>query len=128
LLEDGWRVVLDGRNTSHLDRSLDSADEDKATERASALKELDVGLGFLLVLVGDHVLDLIEFSAHEWIVHVAVGVQLGEGPETFFRFAVVDKPSAECKLPFAHRLSGSAYLGDSGKSKMRAAKKPAGTN
>lgn len=86
-------VVLDGGNTSHLDRSLDSADQQQATERALVGEEFSVRLSGILVLVDDRVADLLVFRLHPGVRLVAVGVELGESTKASIWLAVVDEPS-----------------------------------
>ena len=74
LLEDDRGVVLDCGYTSHLNRCLDRASEEQSAERALVGEELDNGFCLMLVLEGDHILDLLELSLHPRVALVAVGV------------------------------------------------------
>ena len=94
LREDVGAVVLDSANSSHLHGSLDGAGEEEPTETGAIGEKLNVGLGLVLVLEGQGVLDLIEFSAYPRVVDVAIGVEFGEGAEAVVDAAVVDEPAA----------------------------------
>jgi hypothetical protein len=87
-------VILDRGHSSHLNTSLDSADEHEAAEGGLVLEQLHIRLGSIFVLVLDRVADLVILGAHPSVIFVAVGMEPGKSLETFLGLAVVDEPSA----------------------------------
>lgn len=90
---DLYRVVLYCAHTRHLHARLQRARQEQPAERALVLEERPVAHGGLLALDGQGVLDLEELGADPGIVLVALGVELGEGGETFVFPAVGDEPA-----------------------------------
>lgn len=90
---NGHAVILDGTDSSHLDRSLEGTGQKQAAERRLVPEQLGIRLRFVLVLEGDGLLDLVELSPHPHVIHIAVSVQPCESLESFLDASVVDEPS-----------------------------------
>ncbi|KAI6749344.1 hypothetical protein HG530_015183 [Fusarium avenaceum] len=87
------RIVLDGRYTSHLDRGLKTAGNQKTAEARRVLEKLEVGLCLVGMLVCDAFLNLLHLGANPRIVNVAVGVEASQGEEGLFLLALVHEPA-----------------------------------
>lgn len=92
------RIILNCRDSGHLDRSLKSAGNEESAERRSVGEELDVRLGFVLMFEGNRFLNLIVLGSDPWIVDIAVGVEPGKSLETFVWAVVVNEPAMRIKL------------------------------
>jgi hypothetical protein len=90
---DGNGVVLDGRDTRHLHRGLQSTSEKKTAEAGLVLEKFHVRLRFVFVLESKLVLNLLKLGLNPWIGLVAMRVQLGEVSEAFLNTALIDEPS-----------------------------------
>lgn len=87
---------MDRRYTSHLNRGLDANGKEEAAEGRSVGEQLFVGLGLVVMLERNHVLDLVVLSNDPGIRSVAVRVQLCERTKAFLGVAVIDQPSGLC--------------------------------
>jgi hypothetical protein len=93
LTVDGDGVVLDGRDTCHLHRGLQSTREKETAEAGLVLEKLHVSLRFVFVLESKLVLNLLKLGLNPWVGLVAMGVQLGKVAETLFHTALIYEPS-----------------------------------
>lgn len=89
----GKKSLLDCRYTGHLHGCLESTAEEQAAERRSALEQLDVRLGLILVLVRDTLLDLGVLGLNPGVMLVAMGMEFGQRAQTLLGSAVVDQPT-----------------------------------
>lgn len=87
------RVVLNRRNTSHLNRSLKTARDQETTEARNIPEELKIRLGAVGMLVGNAFLNLLDLRADPGIIDVAVGVEAGKGLECFILLTLVHEPA-----------------------------------
>jgi len=71
---------------------LQSTSDEKTSERGPVGEELHIRFGFVLVLVGDAVLDLVEFSTYPRIGFVSIRVKACECLETFVWTTMVYEP------------------------------------
>ena len=78
-LDSRRAVILDCRHAGHLYGSLYGRDQNKAAEGALALEQLEIRLGFMLVLEANRILDLIVLCLDPWITLIAVSMELSEG-------------------------------------------------
>jgi len=81
----------------------------------------------MLVLIRDGLLDLLVLSKHERVVQISMRMQFCQNLVSFLSLAVINEPSV-FSLVFVVSVVDSAliYLGDSGKSKIKAARTIAG--
>ena len=81
----------------------------------------------MLVLICDGLLDLLVLSKHERVVQIAMRMQLCQNLVSFLGLAVINEPSVSSSVSVVSVVNGaSTYLGDSGKSKIKAARMTAG--
>lgn len=90
---DGDRVVLDCRDTRHLNGSLQSASDEDTAEAGHVGEEFFIGFGFVVMVERDTLLNLVELSPNPRVILVAVAVELGECFQTEFGFVVVKQPA-----------------------------------
>lgn len=91
------KVLLDGGDTGHLHRGLDSTAEEESSEGGPVREQLDVRLGLILVLIGDAFLDLGVLGLHPGIQLVSMSVELGEGLEALIRAVVINQPTGRLR-------------------------------
>lgn len=85
--------LLDSRYTGHLHGSLNCHAQKQTAERRSILEQLDIGLGLVLMLIGDTLLDLSILSLHPGVILVAVGMESSQGTQALIRAVVVNEPT-----------------------------------
>jgi len=124
---DGDWIVLYGGDAGYLDGGLQSTCNQEAAESCFGSEEFHVRFRLVLVLIGDGLLDLLKLGKHEGVVHVAMRVQLCQYLMCFLGLALIDKPSVFGQYQLNAAGSSSAtYLGDSGKSMIKAVRPMAG--
>jgi len=72
---------------------LQGTAQEKSPKRGGGSEELEIRLGFVVVLVGNRGLDLFVLCHDPGVLFVAMRVELGQDLEGFVRFVVVHKPS-----------------------------------
>jgi hypothetical protein len=73
--------------------SLDGHREEEPSEAGPVPEELYIRLRFVLMLVGDGVLDLRELGDNPWIILISMRMKLSKDSEAIIRSAVVDEPT-----------------------------------
>lgn len=72
---------------------MDGHREEEPSEAGPVRKELYIRLRFVLMLVGDSVLDLRELGNNPWIVLISMRMKLSKDSEALIRSTVVDEPT-----------------------------------
>lgn len=72
---------------------MNSTAEEESAERRPVREQLNVGLGLVLVLKGDTLLDLGVLGLYPGIQLVSISVEPGEGLEALVRAVVVNQPT-----------------------------------
>lgn len=125
---DLHRVILDGGDTGHLDRSLQRTSDEQTSERGSISEEFDIGFGLVLVLIGNALLDLVEFCPDPRVLLIAVCMETSQICESFLGSVMIDQPTRiNASAIVVKRIERQTYRGLSGNRNIRAASPTAGS-
>lgn len=87
------QLLLNGRYTCHLDRSLKGTAKEQTSERRPVLEQLGVRFSFVFMLEGDALLDLRVLGLNPGVIFISMSMKLCQGFQTLFGLIMIDQPT-----------------------------------